>query len=109
MKVELACSLTERLRGLLCRKEYPDILLLVPCNDVHTFGMRQSIDVAFASSRGLILESHRNVGANRRLRCKAASITLERIASRARWFEQGDRLELKGAAMEALEREREAT
>lgn len=95
MRVEIACSMFSRLRGLLCRKEYPDLLLLTPCNDIHTFGMRREVDVAFIASDGTVLESHRSLGACRRVRCKNASSTLERIAEDSPWFEQGDCVELK--------------
>ena len=95
MKVEIASSVLSRLRGLLGRKECPDLLLLTPCNDVHTFGMNRAIDVAFIAADGLVLESHREVGACRRLRCRPATAALERIAAEAPWFEQGDRIELK--------------
>ena len=95
MKVELAYSMFDRLRGLLGRREYPDLLLLSPCNDIHTFGMRRSIDVAFLASDGTVLEAYRQVGRRRRVRCKRAASTLERVAEDAPWFEQGDRVDLK--------------
>ena len=37
MKFELACSLAARLRGLAGRDAFDGVLLLAPCNDVHTF------------------------------------------------------------------------
>ena len=95
MKVEIACSVFDRLRGLLGRREYPDLLLLSPCNDIHTFGMRRSIDVAFLSSDGTVLEAYRQVGRRRRLRCKRASSTLERVSREEPWFQRGDRVDLK--------------
>ena len=95
MKVEVACSVKSRLRGLLGRDAFEGVLLLVPCNDVHTFGMRRAIDVAFISSDGVVLRSCRCVGAHRRLRCKAAYATLERIAAQAEWPDEGDCVNLK--------------
>ena len=103
MKVEIASSILSRLRGLLGRKECPDLLVLTPCNDVHTFGMSRAIDVAFIAADGLVLESHRAVGACRRLRCRPATATLERIAIEAPWFERGDRVELKELVRESME------
>ena len=102
MRIEIACSVFSRLRGLLWRRDYPDLLLLAPCNDIHTFGMRHPIDVAFISSDGVVLESHRALGIRRRARCKRASSTLERIAESTPWFEQGDRVELKRLIHESL-------
>lgn len=102
MKVEIACSLLSRLRGLLGRGDYPHVLLLVPCNDVHTFGMRRPIDIAFITADGTVLESHRRVGIGRRMRCKSAFATLERVAAQSPWFEQGDRIDLKNLVHEEL-------
>lgn len=101
MTIEVACSLRSRLRGLLGRGDYPGVLLLVPCNDVHTFGMRHDIDVAFISAEGVVLESHRGMAPCRRRRCRGASATLERISSEAAWFERGDRVELNRLVQEA--------
>ena len=63
--------------------------------------MRFAIDVAFMSGDGVVLEVHRGVGACRRLRCKAARATLERMSGEARWFEPGDFVDLKQIVKEA--------
>ena len=95
MNIQVASSIASRLRGLLGQREFEGALLLTPCNDVHTFGMRRAIDIAFITPTGLVLEAHRNVGSRRRLRCKGAAATLERFSDTGPWFEQGDRIELK--------------
>ena len=95
MRVEIASSLKSRLRGLLGRGQFHDVLMLVPCNDVHTVGMRREIDVAFVSSAGVVMEAHRSVGPRRRLRCKGASATLERFSTSEPWFEYGDFIDLR--------------
>ena len=101
MRIEVALSPLSRIKGLLGLSEYPHVLLLYPCNDIHTFGMRFAIDVAFMSGDGVVLEVHREVGACRRLRCKAARATLERMSGEVRWFEPGDRVDLKEVVNEA--------
>ncbi|ORT61126.1 DUF192 domain-containing protein [Streptomyces sp. CB03238] len=45
--VEIAASYTTRRRGLLGRDGLDGALLLSPCNSVHTFRMRFTIDVAY--------------------------------------------------------------
>ena len=90
MKVEFACSLRSRLRGLLGREKFDGLLVLAPCDDIHTVGMRRAIDVAFVSVDGVVLESHRNVPPNRRLRNRRAALTLERYSIEAAWYEPGD-------------------
>lgn len=102
MKVEIARSVFSRLRGLLGRRNYPDLLVLTPCNDIHTFGMRSSIDVAFIDSQGTVIEAYRRLGRCRRVRCSRAESTLERIAADSPWFEQGEHVELKYLVKESL-------
>lgn len=90
MRVEVASTLRSRFRGLFGRAGFDGVLLLVPCNDIHTFGMRKPIDVAFVASDGAVIESFRSVVPNRRLRNKEALATIERFASDAAWYEPGD-------------------
>ncbi len=46
-----------RLKGLLGKRELPpgEGLLIKPCNSVHTFGMKMSIDVVFLSEEYEVL------------------------------------------------------
>lgn len=93
MKLEIACTMRSRLRGLLARPDFDGVLMLVPCHDVHTYGMRHAIDVAFVVRDGTIVESHRNVLPGRRLKSRKAVATLERRASEDPWFVPGDRVQ----------------
>ncbi len=52
---ELATSWRARTRGLLGRESLDGALLLRPCKQVHTFGMRFPIDVAFCTGDGVVL------------------------------------------------------
>lgn len=91
----LAATPARRLAGLLCRSAGEGPLLLLPCRDVHTAGMRRAIDVAFVDQAGTVLEAHRNVGALRRLRNRKAAAVIERYATcTAPWFAPGDRVGL---------------
>lgn len=85
---------SERLRGLLFRKPDASVRVLVPCNSVHTVGMKYDIDVAFLDKEGTVLAVHRGVGKRRRLGCAAARMTLERFATDAPWFRVGERVSL---------------
>lgn len=96
--IRIACTLRARLRGLYGRASFDGVLLLAPCNDVHTLRMRRSLDVAFVDAGGVVLAVHRNVEPNSRLRNKGACATLERFASEEPWFENGDRICLAGMA-----------
>jgi uncharacterized membrane protein (UPF0127 family) len=60
-KVEEARTFLSRLRGLMYRQALPsgEALLIKPCDSIHTFGMRFSIDVLFLDSAGKILKAIR--------------------------------------------------
>ena len=92
MKMEIASTVRARLRGLLGRSDYEGVLMLVPCHDIHTFGMRRPLDVAFVTRDGTIIESHRNVPPRRRLHNRQAAATLERFSDGSWWFRPGDRI-----------------
>lgn len=87
----LATSMSKRLRGLLFADDAQAILLLAPCRDIHTFGMRFAIDVAFVDGTGEIIEVKRDLLPNKRVRNHRAAAVLERKAiPRELWFEVGE-------------------
>lgn len=87
-----------RRRGLLGRPGYEGALVLRPCRQVHTVGMRFAIDVAFCDRDGVV----RRVATMRPGRvsrpCLAAAWAVEAEAGAfSRWgLAVGDRLELRG-------------
>lgn len=93
--IRFARNLPDRLMGLLGTAAYAGILALVPCHDIHTFGMRYPIDVAFADECGIVLSVDRDVQPGHRRRCQGAVIALERQAQVSPWFEVGDVLVLE--------------
>ncbi len=94
-RVLLATRLSSRMRGLLFAPESDDLMVLLPCHDIHTFGMRYAVDVAFLDGSGKVLQSRRDVLPNKRLRCSRAVAVVERRAiPREVWFEEGDRIAL---------------
>ena len=104
-----ACTVRDRLVGLFRAGDGGGVLVLAPCRDVHTFGMRADIDVAFVASDGTVLESHRAVRPGRRMRCRNAVVTLERVAGGGAWFSPGDSVLLAiGRHSEAGEEESKA-
>lgn len=89
----LAVGPVRRARGLLFERPREEALILLPCNDVHTVGMRRRIDVAFVDGSGNVLEAHRDVGSCRRLRHRRAVAVVERFSTCASpWFAPGDRI-----------------
>lgn len=89
--ITLACTPWSRARGLLGRSEVDGVLLLVPCKDIHTIGMKRAIDVAFLDEKGCVLASRRSLGAGKRMKCRGAHAVLERVArTDAPWPAPGD-------------------
>lgn len=92
----VASRFTQRMRGLLFSSAEHwrgRWLILVPCNSVHTLGMRFSIDIAFVDSDGRVLMSRENVLPGLvRIACRRAVITLERPhgGGGERWPQEGD-------------------
>lgn len=61
MNVRIVGSWPSRARGLLWGASPDDVLVLVPCRDVHTCFMRQPVDVAFVGSDGVVLAVERGL------------------------------------------------
>jgi uncharacterized membrane protein (UPF0127 family) len=96
--VEVAVTRRDRARGLMGREEFEGALVLRPCRQVHTFGMRFPIDVAFCDRYGFVL--HRRTLPRRRVTkfVWRSYFAIEAPAgSFERWkLEPGDVVEVKG-------------
>src|SRR3954464_1067041 len=55
--VEVAESAAARRRGLMHRDHFDGALVLRPCRQIHTLGMRFPIDVAFCDRGGVVLRT----------------------------------------------------
>lgn len=101
----LAVTPWARLVGLLRNPEALSPLLIAPCDDVHTFGMRVSLDIAFLGNDGVVMRVARDVGRAQRLRCPGAAMVLERVARAGPWLREGDAIGLSLAGRCSRERE----
>lgn len=90
MPIRLAVSAKDRLSGLLGEEEDGRVLVLAPCHDIHTVGMRHPIDVAFVSKTGRVMAVERNVLPGRRHKSRDCAAVIERFSSAEEWFEVGD-------------------
>ena len=56
--IETAFDSRSRRLGLLERQRVPDrtVLIIAPCNAVHTFGMRMAIDIVFVARNGTVVK-----------------------------------------------------
>jgi len=95
---EIATSRRGRTRGLTGRDDVEGAFVIRPCRQVHTFGMRFPIDVAFCDRSGRALHT----GTLRRRRVsrvvwRAAFVIEARTGSLERWkLRPGDVVEIKG-------------
>ena len=91
-RLRIATSWMKRMRGLLFSPMHSEVLLLAPCSDVHTVGMRYDLDIAFVDADGTVVEAYRDVGPMKRIRCRGAVATIERFSEQGPWFGRGDRI-----------------
>ena len=95
---EVAASRRQRTRGLMGRVDLEGALVLRPCRQVHTFGVRFPIDVAFCDRSGVVL--HLSCLAPRRMSrlvWRSAFAIEARAGSFERWnLRLGDVVEIKG-------------
>jgi len=85
VRVTVARSFMSRLVGLLGRRALgaDQGLLLLPCNNVHTFFMRFAIDVVFIDREGLVLAVVPQLGPWRVAAARRAHACLELAAGTA--------------------------
>ena len=95
---EVAASRRQRARGLIGRDDFEGAIVLRPCRQVHTFGMRFPIDIAFCDRTGSVL--HVSCLGPRRMSRPVwhSAFAIEaREGSFERWkLRPGDVVELKG-------------
>jgi uncharacterized membrane protein (UPF0127 family) len=78
-RVEPAFDSRARRKGLLGRKSMStdEVLVIAPCNAIHTFFMRFAIDVVFVSRTGQVVKLSRNVRPGRIALARRAFAALE--------------------------------
>lgn len=92
----VACSFPARLNGLLGADSVPggaDVVCLVPCSCIHTFGMKRNIDVAFLDSMGRVVRSITDMPPRRVAGNHKAVMVIERFSSTGGvWPIEGEKL-----------------
>lgn len=85
LQVRVAQTFFSRLRGLLCSPQLHNnqALLIRPCREVHTIGMRYAIDVVFINQVGEIIKISPALKPWRAAMCRQAYQTLELAAGQA--------------------------
>ena len=95
--VEVADTTRARRRGLMHRDRFDGALVLRPCRNVHTAGMKFPIDVAFCSGDGTVLRTTTLVPWRISPIVRRAAFAIEAEAGAFdRWrLTRGDRVELR--------------
>ena len=57
----VATRFWDRVSGFLVKRPSKCVLLISPCKSIHTFGMRENLDVAFIDREGLVVRSDQGV------------------------------------------------
>lgn len=96
--LEVATTLSERMKGLLGRDSIEGALLLRPARSVHTFGMRFPIDVAYCDRALVVLRIERlepwRLG---RPELRSRAVLEAAAGAFERWqLKPGDQLEVRG-------------
>ncbi|MGH8973049.1 MAG: DUF192 domain-containing protein [Acidimicrobiia bacterium] len=95
--LEIPSRARGRARGLRGRDEFEGALMLRPCRQVHTFGMRFPVDVAFCDPAGMVLRvATLPAGRVSRPVWKAGFVVEARAGAFERWgLVPGDQLEIR--------------
>lgn len=95
---EVAVTRRLRSKGLLGREDFEGALILRPCRQVHTFGMKFPIDVAFCDRYGFVLHlATMHPGRVSRPVWRSYFAIEARAGSFERWkLQLGDVLEVRG-------------
>lgn len=100
-KLKIADSFWSRLKGLLGTKELPigEALLIRPCNNIHMFGMKYSIDVVFADAANQVLKTVAHLTPGKIASCRGAAYVVEMPCGTLQntGTEPGDLIEMKDA------------
>ena len=71
------------------------VLLISPCNAIHTFGMKRNLDIAFFNEQGKVVLAQRNIPPGKIVRCMKARGVFEAISHvDKRWFYEGDEVKV---------------
>ena len=65
IKLNIADNFFTRIKGLMFKKNIKQGLLINPCNSVHTFFMREKIDVLYIEKNGKIIDMIHQMKPNR--------------------------------------------
>lgn len=91
----LATRFRDRLLGFLAKRPKDCVLLISPCNAIHTFGMKRNLDIAFFNEQGKVVLAQRNIPPGKIVRCMKVRGVFETISHvDKRWFYEGDEVKV---------------
>ena len=78
----IAKSFFKKLRGFMFKKEINENLVFIHCSSIHTFFMRNNIDVLFFDKDKKLLKFYKDIKKNKILTCKKAYFTVELLSNK---------------------------
>lgn len=78
----IAGSFFKKLRGFMFKKEINENLVFIHCSSIHTFFMRNNIDVLFFDNNKKLLKVYKDIKKNKILTCKQAYYTVELLSNK---------------------------
>ena len=93
----IAESFYQRARGLLGRnpEDVTFCLLFIDCKSVHTYCMKENIDLIFFNKKLQVIKSFTDIKPRQVFICRQAYGALERFSKQEFWPKEGDNLDFQ--------------
>ena len=102
INVVIANTFFKRLKGFMFKKNIDYCIYFPRCNSIHTFFMKENIDVVMTDKDNKILKIEKNVAKNKFVSCKKASNTYE-FPSNSVIYNIGDKIKIEDYELHPLE------
>lgn len=93
----IAESFHQRALGLLGRNsnDYASCILFLNCKSVHTYRMKENIDLIFFNKNLQVIKSYTDIKPRQVFICRQAYGALERFSKQEFWPKEGDNLDFQ--------------
>lgn len=95
IEVKNANTFFKRLKGFMFKKNIDYCLCFPKCNSIHTFFMKENIDVIMTDKHNKILKIEKNLKKNKIIKCKNAYYTYEFPANTINTYKINSKLKIE--------------
>lgn len=95
IEVKNAKTFLKRLKGFMFKRNIDYCLCFPKCNSIHTFFMKENIDVIMTDKNNVILKIEKNVKKNKIIKHKDAYYTYELPANTINTYKVNDKLKIE--------------